>query len=58
MCISFRGEEAENKALYSRDVSINLSYELSNEQKELSERLIDNYRKEIDSLVFAVCGSP
>ena len=57
MCISFRGEEAENKTLYSRDAPINLSYELSNEQKELSERLIDNYRKEIDSLVFAVCGS-
>ena len=57
MCISFRGEEAENETIYARDAPINLSYELSGEQKELSERLVNNYRKGIDSLVFAVCGS-
>ena len=57
MCISFRGEEAENETIYARDAPINLSYELSSEQKELSERLVSNYRKGIDSLVFAVCGS-
>ena len=56
-CISFKGEEVEHKPSYPKKAPINLSYELSNEQKELSERLIDNYRKEIDSLVFAVCGS-
>ena len=36
---------------------IHLSYELSPEQKELSDKLVENYKKEIDSLVFAVCGS-
>ncbi len=34
-----------------------MEYELSSEQKELSYKLIDNYKKGIDSLVFAVCGS-
>ena len=37
---------------------IHLSYELSPEQKELSDKLVENYKKEVDSLVYAVCGSP
>ena len=37
---------------------IHLEYELSPEQKELSDKLVDNYKKGIDSLVYAVCGSP
>ena len=37
---------------------IYLEYELSPEQKELSDKLVENYKKGIDSLVFAVCGSP
>ena len=42
---------------YSKHAPIDLSYELSDEQKELSERLVNNYKNGIDSLVFAVCGS-
>ena len=34
-----------------------MEYELSPEQKELSDKLVENYKKGIDSLVFAVCGS-
>ena len=30
---------------------------MSPEQKELSDKLVENYKKGIDSLVFAVCGS-
>ncbi len=37
---------------------IHLEHELSPEQKELSNKLVENYKKGIDSLVFAVCGSP
>ena len=36
---------------------IHLSYELSPEQKELSDKLVENYKKGIDSLVNAVTGS-
>lgn len=56
-CISFRGEEVEHKASYPKKAPIRLEYELSPEQKELSDKLVDNYKKGIDSLVFAVCGS-
>ena len=56
-CISFRGEEVEHKASYPKKAPIHLEYELSPEQKELSDKLVENYKKGIDSLVFAVCGS-
>ena len=56
-CISFKGEEVEHKPSYPKKAPIHLSYELSLEQKELSDKLVENYKKGIDSLVFAVCGS-
>ena len=56
-CISFRGEEVEHKPSYPKKAPIYLEYELSHEQKELSDKLVENYKKGIDSLVFAVCGS-
>ena len=56
-CISFKGEEVEHKPSYPKKAPINLTYELSPEQKELSDKLVENYKKGIDSLVFAVCGS-
>jgi len=56
-CISFRGEEVEHKVSYPKKAPIHLEYELSPEQKELSGKLVENYKKGIDSLVYAVTGS-
>ena len=56
-CISFRGEEAGDTLPISKKADINLSYELSYEQKVLSWKLIENYKAGIDTLVYAVCGS-
>jgi len=56
-CISFRGEEVEHKQSYPKKAPVHLEYELSPEQKELSDKLVENYKKGIDSLVYAVCGS-
>lgn len=56
-CISFHGEEVEHKPSYPKKAPIHLEYELSPEQKELSDKLVENYKKGIDSLVYAVCGS-
>lgn len=56
-CISFKGEEVEHKPSYPKKATIHLEYELSSEQKELSDKLVENYKKGIDSLVYAVCGS-
>ena len=56
-CISFKGEKAKNIVSKPKDAPIFLSYDLSDEQKELSDRLINNYENGINSLVYAVCGS-
>ena len=56
-CISFKGEEVKKTIQYPKKAPIHISYELSQEQKELSDKLVENYKKGIDSLVFAVCGS-
>ena len=57
-CIVFRGEKVQSIFLHQKEAVIHLGYELSNEQTALSNRLIKNYVKGIDSLVNAVCGSP
>ena len=56
-CISFKGEEANYLPSKPKDAPIFLSYDLSDEQKELSDRLVSNFDSGIDSLVYAVCGS-
>lgn len=56
-CISFKGEEAKYVSSKPKDATIFLSYDLSEEQKELSDRLVSNFDSGINSLVYAVCGS-
>lgn len=56
-CISFKGENASNIPSFPKAAPIYLSYDLSDEQKELSDRLVKNYDSGINSLVYAVCGS-
>ena len=57
-CISFKGEEVEHKLSYLKKAPIHLSCELSLEQKELSDKLVENHKKGIENLVYAVCGFP
>ena len=56
-CIAFKGEEASFSHSLPKTAPIFLSYDLSSEQKELSDRLVNNYDNGINSLVYAVCGS-
>ena len=56
-CISFKGEEAKYVYSKPKDATIFLSYDLSEEQRVLSDRLIKNFDNNINSLVYAVCGS-
>ena len=57
ICIVFKGEEIERKYSYPKRAKIYLDYELSLEQKELSNKLVENYKRGIDSLISAVTGS-
>ena len=56
-CISFKGEKAKDILSKPKCAPIFLSYDLSDEQKELSDRLIRNFDNGTNSLVYAVCGS-
>ena len=56
-CISFKGEEAKYISSKPKTATIFLSYDLSDEHKELSDRLVSNFDNGINSLVYAVCGS-
>ena len=56
-CITFRGQEARNDFVISDSADYSLDYELSKDQKRLSQQLVRNYQNGIDTLVHAVCGS-
>ena len=56
-CITFKGETINAKRGSAKSAPIHLSYRLSPEQDELSERLITNYKNKIDSMVFAITGA-
>ena len=56
-CITFRGQEASGNYIQNDNTEYTLHYELSDDQKRLSRQLVENYKKGIDSLVHAVCGS-
>ena len=56
-CIAFRGQEATDEYIPWDTAPYSLNYELSDDQKRLSNQLVENYKNGIDSLVYAVCGS-
>lgn len=56
-CISFHGEELTYKKKEGKEAPLNLHYALSPEQAKLSEEIVSNYKKGIDTLVYAVCGA-
>ena len=57
-CLIFRGQEATGTYVSSDEAEYSLNYDLSNDQKRLSSELVNNFKNGIDSLVYAVCGSP
>lgn len=57
MCVSFCGDNVPLKMTNHGSVVIKLNYPLSKEQKEISNKLIENYKNKKDTLVNAVCGA-
>ena len=56
-CIGFRGDEVSEEWSFPTYAPIYLDYDLSEDQKRLSSRLLENYKSGVNSLVHAVCGS-
>ncbi len=57
-CITFRGQEATNDYRICDKADYKLEYQLTKEQKVMSDQLADNFRYGVNSLVHAVCGRP
>jgi competence protein ComFA len=56
-CISFQGKEAKASLPRPKPAPLCLSYSLSKEQETLAERAVENFKRGIDTLIYAVCGS-
>ena len=56
-CISFIGTKAASLPSCPKTVELKLHYDLSGEQKQLSRKIVSNYLRGVDTLVYAVCGA-
>lgn len=56
-CISLKGENAKPYCFSGNEPKLTLAYSLSDEQKEISNRVIYNYKRGFDTLIYAVCGA-
>lgn len=56
-CITFKGDEAEQYKFSGNEPKLTLSYSLSKEQRMISDRIIFNYKRDFDTLIYAICGA-
>ena len=56
-CISFSGRMAEKRNFSPRNVPLHLDYDLTEDQKNISGKVIEAYRKNQNVLIHAVCGA-
>lgn len=57
LCISMKGEMAKENIPSKYYPVLSLHYDLSPEQKKISDKIISNFKSGIDTLVYAVCGA-
>ena len=59
-CISFHGEMASETILSlnkNKFFKANISYTLSQEQEEISLKILEGFKRKKNTLVYAVCGA-
>ncbi len=56
-CVSYYGKEVTKTPRVKKKASYYLPFQLSKEQTAISRKVIENYQKGIDTLIYAVCGS-
>ncbi len=56
-CIAFNGAMAQGGLLFPKKVSFSISYSLSEDQKDLSHKVNENYLSRKNTLIHAVCGA-
>jgi len=56
-CIVFSGKTVEYSKATKKRAPLDLRYKLSEEQSNLSRKIIENFVNGVDTLIYAVCGS-
>ena len=56
-CISMNGKKAEEHHIEPGAVVLKLGYPLSEDQKRISDSVVDNWKHKKDTLINAVCGA-
>jgi len=56
-CISFNGHEASDDYNVNTNINLNIKYNLTKEQERISNEILNNYKKNKNQLVYAVCGA-
>ena len=57
-CLTFNGQEVkQEKNIVNKKCDYSLTYELSESQKNISKKVLENYINGIDTLIHAVCGA-
>lgn len=56
-CISFKGQQASQDKLIIGHSSFHIRYQLTDEQKRISDAVLSNFKQGIDTLIDAVCGA-
>lgn len=56
-CISMNGNKAEKHFVQSGAIVLKLAYPLSEDQKRISDAVVENWKHKKDTLINAVCGA-
>lgn len=56
-CIKMRGESAPNYVYSGATPLLKLNYELSKEQKDLSQKIVSSFINKVNTLITAICGA-
>lgn len=56
-CLSFSGEQAAVIKYAPLNVTANLDYDLTEEQKKVATAVVSYYKQNINTLIYAVCGA-
>ncbi len=57
LCVSMNGRDALTHNIEKKECFLNIKYELTNEQKEISNKAVNAIKSHKNTLIYAVCGA-
>lgn len=56
-CLTFRGQKAAQITHEPLNLQIKIDYELTTAQTKIAKKVVDNYKNQKNTLIYAVCGA-